>query len=186
MAGSETATELRFEASGPGGWNLDPVHFPRPVTRYWAETHPAAFKRGTNDFARYYGMLIDGLQTSYINGFAYNQVMPAPEAEIPERFQRAEEVFQKKLWREQLQDWDNTHKPSSIAAHRQLQAVDPDALSDDELVAYLTQCRDHHAAMITQHMRFTASAMVPTGDFLAHVGDWTGLPPAELLGLMRG
>ena len=40
--------------------------------------------------------------------------------------------------------------------------------------------------MITQHMRFTASAVVPTGDFLAHVGDWTGLPPAELLGLMRG
>ena len=28
--------------------------------------------------------------------------------------------------------------------------------------------------------------MLPTGDFLAHVGDWTGLPPAELLGLMRG
>src|SRR5439155_7057841 len=47
-------------------------------------------------------------------------------------------------------------------------------------------CRDHHAAMLTQHMRFTASAVVPTGDFLAHVGDWTGLPLAELLGLMRG
>ena len=31
--------------------------------------------------------------------------------------------------------------------------------------------------MITQHMRYTAGAMVPTGDFLAHVGDWTGLPP---------
>ena len=40
--------------------------------------------------------------------------------------------------------------------------------------------------MISQHMRFTAAAMIPTGDFLAHVGDWTGLPPAELLGLMRG
>ena len=40
--------------------------------------------------------------------------------------------------------------------------------------------------MITQHMRFTAAAMVPTGDFLAHVGDWTGLAPSQLLGLMRG
>jgi pyruvate,water dikinase len=28
--------------------------------------------------------------------------------------------------------------------------------------------------------------VIPTGDFLAHVGDWTGLPPAELLDLMRG
>src|SRR6185369_13050014 len=44
----------------------------------------------------------------------------------------------------------------------------------------------HHAAMIAQHMRFTAGAVLPTGDFLAHVGDWTGLPPSELLSLMRG
>ena len=40
--------------------------------------------------------------------------------------------------------------------------------------------------MLAQHMRFTAGAVLPTGDFLAHVGDWTGLPHSELLGLMRG
>ena len=186
MPGSETTTELRFEPPGPGGWALDPVHFPRPVTRYWAETHPAAFKRGTSDFARFYGMLIDGMDTGYVNGFAYNMMRPVAEDEVPARFQRAEEVFQGKLWREQLRDWDQTIKPASIATHREIQAVDPDNLSDDELVAYLVRCRDHHAAMISQHMRFTASAMIPTGDFLAHVGDWTGVPPAELLGLMRG
>ena len=27
---------------------------------------------------------------------------------------------------------------------------------------------------------------MPTGDFLAHVGDWTGLPPSDLVGLIRG
>jgi pyruvate,water dikinase len=91
-----------------------------------------------------------------------------------------------KLWREQLREWDETSKPAAIARHRELQSVEPDALSDDELVEYLGRCRDHHSAMITQHMRYTASAVVPTGDFLAHVGDWTGLPPSELLGLMRG
>ena len=40
--------------------------------------------------------------------------------------------------------------------------------------------------MIAQHMRFTGGALLPTGDFLAHVGEWTGLPHSELLGLMRG
>jgi len=105
---------------------------------------------------------------------------------MPERFQRAEQVFPRKLWREQLRVWDDERKPASVAAHRELQSVDPDALSDTELVAYLKRCRDHHAAMIAQHMRFTAGAVIPTGDFLAHVGDWTGLPHAELLGLMRG
>ncbi|MHB8495833.1 MAG: PEP-utilizing enzyme [Casimicrobiaceae bacterium] len=156
------------------------------MTRYYQETHPPSFKRGTHDFARFYGMLIDGLQMAYVNGFGYHQVLPAPDAEIPGRFNRADQVFTQKLWREQLRDWDENRKPSSIATHRELQAVHPDALSDAELVAYLTRCRDHHSAMIAQHMRFTASAVLPTGDFLAHVGDWTGLPPSELLGLMRG
>ena len=132
-------------------------------------------------------MLIDGLANSYVNGFAYIQTLPAPEEEIPQRFARAEEVMAGKLWREQLREWDETSKPAAIAKHRELQSVDPDALSDEELVdvpraAAGTITR----AMITQHMRFTASAVVPTGDFLAHVGDWTGLPPSELLGLMRG
>src|SRR5262245_8655397 len=180
------STELRFEPPGPGPWEQDPVHFPRPLTRYFQETHPPALKRGTNDFARFYGMIIDGLQTAYVNGFAYNQVLQAPEADLPARFERAEQVVAQKLWREQLRDWDENRKPSTIATHRELQAVNPDALSDTELVAYLTRCRDHHSAMITQHMRFTAGAVLPVGDFLAHVGDWTGLPPSELLDLMRG
>ncbi len=186
MTISDTKTKLHLEPPAPGPWTQDPVHFPRPMTRYFQEVHPAAFKRGTNDFARYYGMLIDGLQMSYVEGFGYNQVVPAPEAEIPQRFQRAEQVYAQKLWREQLRDWDENCKPAAIAVHRELQAIHPDVLSDGDLVAYLKRCRDHHAAMIAQHMRFTAGAVLPTGDFLAHVGEWTGLPPSELLGLMRG
>ncbi len=186
MTASNASTELRFEPPGPGTWKQDPVHLPRPMTRYFQETHPAPFKQGTNDFARFYGMLIDGLQIGYVNGFGYNQVLPTPEAELPDRFQRAEQVFARKIWREQLRDWDEHRKPASIATHRELQAVDADALPDADLVAYLRRCRDHHATMLAQHMRFTASALVPTGDFLAHAGHWTGLPPAELLGLLRG
>jgi phosphohistidine swiveling domain-containing protein len=165
---------------------LDPVHFPRPVTLYWSEMHPAPFARGFGEFTRYYGMLFDRLDFQYVNGFGYRSVIPVAEDELPARFQRAEEVFQNKLWREQLREWDETFKPASIATHRELQSVDPDELSDEDLVAYLTRCRDHHSEMIYQHMRFTGGAMVPIGDFLAHVGDWTGLAPAELLGLMRG
>ena len=66
MSGDGT-TGLKFEAPGPGSWSLDPVHFPRPVTRYWSEMHPEPFKQGTNNFARYYGLLIDGLQTGRLD-----------------------------------------------------------------------------------------------------------------------
>ena len=185
MTGSEAA-KLRLEPPGPGSWMLDPIHAPRPMTRYWTETHPEPAARGVREFTRYYGMLFDTLEMAYVDGFLYNTMRPVAEDEIPQRFQRAVEVFEGKLWREQLREWDETRKPSSIATHRELLAIDPDALSDEDLVAYLTRCRDHHASMITQHMRFTGAAMLPTGDFLAHVGDWTGLPTAELLGLLRG
>jgi pyruvate,water dikinase len=186
MTNADTVAELRFEPPTPGFWERDAVHFPRPMTRYWTEVHPAAYGRGTGDFARFYGMLIDSLGAAYIHGFGYRSMVPLAEDDVPARFERASEVMQGKLWREQLRNWDERVKPDSIRAHRALQSVDPGSLSDQELVEYLTRCRDHHAAMIAQHMRYTASAVVPTGDFLAHVGDWTDVPPAELLGLMRG
>ncbi len=186
MVAKGAAPALIFEPPGPGTWEQDPVHFPRPMTHYWQDMHPPAFLKGTSDFARFYGMLIDGLQVAYVNGFGYNQKLPAPDADMPERFKRAEQTYSQKLWREQLKDWDERHKPSSIATHRKLQAVEPDAMVDEELAQYLTRCRDHHSAMITQHMRFTAAAVLPTGDFLSQVAEWTGLPHSELLGLMRG
>lgn len=183
---ASVAAGIRFEPPGPGPWSRDAVHFPRPVTRYFQEMHPAPFRKGTQHFARYYGLLIDGLQMAYVNGFGYKQVVPAPKDDVPARFARAEEALAGKVWREQLREWDTQCKPASIEAHREIQTVDPDALSDSELAAYLRRCRDHHAAMIVQHMRFTASAMLPTGDFLAHAGDWTGAPHSELLDLLRG
>jgi pyruvate,water dikinase len=186
MTTTELAAESQFEPPDEGFWVQDPVHFPRALTRYWTEVHPGAFARGTADFASFYGMPMGGMRMEYVNGIAYKTVVPVPDEEMPARFQRAADVLAGKLWREQLREWDEAAKPAAIARHRELQAVDPDALPDEELAAYLEECRDHHAAMITQHMRYTASAVVPTGDFLAHVGDWTGLPPAELLVLLRG
>ena len=185
MSGEGT-TALHFDPPGPGSWNLDPVHFPRPLTRYWTEMHPEPFRRGTHEFMAFYGTLLDSLEVRYVNGFAYNAMQPAPEDEIPQRFARAEEVWEDKVWRQQLREWDETFKPAAIRTHRELQAVDADALSDEGLVEYLTRCRAHHAQMIFQHMRFTGSAMLPVGDLLAHVSEWAGVAPAETLAMMRG
>jgi len=186
MTSTEATTELRFDPPAPGFWSQDPVHHPRPITRYWAEMHPAPFVRGFSEFTERYGMMLDTMRPAYINGFAYNQSVPVTDEEAPRRFARAEEVWEQKPWREQLREWDETFKPQSIRKHRELQAVDPDALPDEELIAYIGRCADHHAEMIYQHMRFTGAAVLTTGDFLAHVGEWTKLPPSELLALMRG
>jgi rifampicin phosphotransferase len=179
-------TALDFEPPGPGSWNLDPVHFPRPVTRYWAEMHPEPFRRGTREFMAYYGTVIESLEMQYVNGFAYTTMRTAPEDEIPRRFARAEQVWERKVWREQLREWDETAKPAAVRTHRELQSVDADALSDAALVAYLTRCREHHSQMVYQHMRFSGSAMLPVGDLLAHLGSWTGVARANALAMMRG
>ncbi len=177
---------LHFEPPGPGSWNLDPVHFPRPVTQYFSETHPEPFRRGTGEFMAYYGTLIESMETQYVNGFAYNTMHPVPEDEIPQRFARAEAVWEQKVWREQLREWDETAKPTAIRIHRELQSVDAGNLSDEGLVAYLIRCRDHHSQMTYQHMRFTGSAMLPVGDLLAHLGTWTSVAPSDVLAMMRG
>jgi phosphohistidine swiveling domain-containing protein len=186
MSDTEKGSTLKFEAPGPGSWNLDPVHHPRPVTKYWTEMHPEVFSAGVGDFTRFYGMLLETLACSYVNGFCYMSAQPVAEEIVPERIARAEEVVANKLWREQLEEWDAHVKPAAIKAHRALLGIDVDNLSNDELIDYLGQCRDHHRAMIGQHMRYTAAALVPTGDFLAHLQDWSDVPPSELLGLLRG
>jgi len=186
MTQAQPTTDVRFQPPGPGSWKLDAVHFPRPVTRYWAETHPEPFRRGFGDFTRFYGMLIDTLDTAYINGFCFTMMRPVAPEDAGARIGRAQEVIDGRLWREQLREWDEEVKPASIAAHRELQAIAPEELDDAQLAAYLTRCHEHHSAMIAQHMRYTAAAMIPTGDFLAHVGAWSGLPAADLLGLLRG
>jgi rifampicin phosphotransferase len=186
MTSAQLQVDLPFEPPGPGTWQLDPVHFPRPATRYWAQTQPEPLRRGVAEFCRYYGMLLGGMRMEYVNGFAYTSMTPVSDDEVPERFQRAEEVFERKLWREQLREWDEAAKPAAIRTHRELQSVDPGALSGPELSAYLTRCHDHHAQMIYQHMRFTGAAMVSVGDLLAHLADWTSVPPSDVLGMMRG
>ena len=40
--------------------------------------------------------------------------------------------------------------------------------------------------MISQHMRHTGAAIIPVGDLLAHAGQWTDVPPSELLSMTRG
>jgi phosphohistidine swiveling domain-containing protein len=175
-----------FESPGPGSWDLDPLHFPRPVTAYWAEMHPEPFGLGYGDMTAFYGAPFGSRVTTYVNGFSYGQMQPLPPEEFPHRVARAGEVFETKAWREQATEWQEVRKPASVKAHHEIQAIDPDGLSDEELVAYLRRCHDHHAAMIRQHMRFTGTAVIPPGDFLVHARRWTGLPSVKLLGLMRG
>lgn len=177
---------LTFAPPGPGSWELDPVHFPRPVTAYWAQMHPEPFSLGFGDFMAFYGIPFQTRLTAYPSGFCYSQMQPVAAEEFPKRVARSAEVFECKGWRDQATEWEEVRKPAAVAAHREIQAIEPEQLTDDALAAHLRRCRAHHAVMIRQHMAFTGTAVIPAGDFLVHTRQWTGLPVVKLLGLMRG
>jgi phosphohistidine swiveling domain-containing protein len=175
-----------FDPPEPGTWLLDSVHAPRPFSRFQQEIHPPNLEAGFRECAGRYGLLIDTLNYRFVNGFAYFAVAPAPEAELAERFLAAERAFEGKIWRDDMARWERSVKPAAIAAHRALQSIDPALLSRDDLLTHLEQCREHQQRMIYQHHSFNCAALLPVGDFMAQVAEWTGLPIGEFLALVRG
>src|SRR4028118_669396 len=142
------ATKPKFEPPGPGSWFLDPTHWTRPVTRFQAEVFPEAFRRGFGESLRRYGSLLEYLEASFGNGFPYLCARPvgAPKdavghppkdvweelardhPEIRRRLETSASVFERKLWREDLERWDREVKPAAIERHLELLAVDPATL----------------------------------------------------------
>jgi pyruvate,water dikinase len=198
--------EQTFAPPGPGSWFLDPTHWTRPVTRFQAEIFPDAFGRGFGESLRRYGSLLEYLEAGFVNGFPYYCARPvgAPKdavghpprevwdklarshPEIRRRLETSASVFERKLWRDDLERWDREVKPAAIRAHLELLAVDPGALDTSGLLEYLDRCRENqiHSAYI--HHLFNVPALLPVGDFLVHAHEWTGHAPAELLRLLRG
>ncbi len=207
MAASASAESgLRFDPPGPGSWMLEVTHFTRPVTRFVAEIFPEPFRRAYRDGTRRYGMMLDYHEWQFVNGWSYLCPRPvgSPEdavghppkhvwdhlmksdPEIRERLRTSASVFERKLWREDLQNWDQEVKPAAIRHHLAIQAVDPSSLSTDALLAHLERCRENLQRGYYLHHRYNLPAVVPIGDFLAHAEEWTGSSPTELLGLLQG
>jgi pyruvate,water dikinase len=95
-------------------------------------------------------------------------------------------AFQARQWRTDLETWDTQDKPAAIERHKAIQIIDVAALSDEALVAHLHDCREHTAKMVELHHKYTATAIVLTGDLLAHAVPWTGATPGEVLSLLKG
>jgi rifampicin phosphotransferase len=198
--------EKSFAPPGPGSWFLDPTHWTRPVTRFHAEIFPEAFKRGFAESLRRYGSLLEYLEFAFVSGFPYYRPQPvgAPEgiaehppkevwdelaqthSEIRSRLTTSATVFERKLWREDLDCWDRDVKPSAAREHLKLLAVDPAGLSTDDLLAYIERCRENQIRSAYVHHLFNVPALLPVGDFLVQAQEWTGRSGAELLGLLRG
>jgi pyruvate,water dikinase len=181
-----------FAPPDDGTWELDNTHLARPVTWFLRSALVSGFPRGFAQGLARYGLLLGRYDVAVIGGFMYAQRIPfgaggtATPEQVQARIATSARAFTERFWREDLARWDEVVKPGAVAAHVALQEVDPAALSDDELAEHVGRCRDHLEAMIELHHRYSAPALMATGDFLAGALEWTGATPGELMGLLRG
>jgi pyruvate,water dikinase len=195
-----------FEVPRPGAWELDTAHWVRPVSRWIAEVFPPALMRGFKESTQRYGALLSHMEPAVIDGFVYLCPRPvgAPDGakgppprlvfwllsrlhpELRRRIRRAREVFEAKLWREDVDRWDREWRPEIDRTNASLQAMVPAKLDRHELVEHLEACRVALDHAIYRHHSLNLCCLLPTGDFLVQASEWTGLPPSELLGLLRG
>lgn len=184
--------DVTFEAPGAGSWTLDATHFQRPMSRFAFESFRAGMVRGFAEGTARYGLLLDHMEPAAVNGFVYMReaVFGADGSATPDQFEQrlltAARAFDERRWRDDLRRWDEEDRPAAVAEHRRIQAVDPSALGDEELAGHLGRCRAHVEASHYLHHKYTAASTIVTGDFLAPAMQWTGLPPGELMELVRG
>lgn len=192
----ETVT---WEPPGPGPWQQDSAHNPVAQTQLMQDIYPAGFNRGFTEAFAGYGVLLDVLAMGVVNGFTYHQPqpfdMPGPDgpkdpewvgAEIGRRTDVAAQAMAERIWRDQIQAWDDEAKPASLARHRALGAVDLASLDDEALLEHLHTCLANVEAMVYQHHRYNCHALVPVGDFVLQTAAWTRRDPTSLYGVLDG
>lgn len=195
----ETATEMP-RAPGPGSWEIDLTHFPRPATPIAERIYSTSFRDGFRVGSARYGVLLDHLAYASVDGWMYNQpvVVGAPRgARTPPklvfqmvarlhpalraRARTAAAVFESKPWRQDVDRWQNEIKPERIRAHSALLACPVRALDDAALVTHALACIAQFAESARIHGAYTVPAMFPAGDLIAHAVEWSGLTPQKIL-----
>ncbi|XXY55013.1 PEP-utilizing enzyme [Sorangium sp. So ce269] len=197
---------VRFEAPGPGPWEVERAHFTRPVTRFAAAPFTRGMPRGFAAGSEHYGLLLSHMKPAVVNGFMYSQpvIHGAPEGAsgpppklvmwlllrlhpgMRARIRQSRRAFEQKLWREDLDRWDRVDRPRATEKNLAIQAIDPAQLDTEALIAHLRRVEAHMEDMVALHHRYNVAAILPAGDYLAHVSAWTGASPGEALALLRG
>ena len=182
-------TSRTYEAPGPGTWEQDSTHCPRPVTPYLFDVFKKSFVRGFKEGSARYGLLFSHLEPALVNGFMYYRdsvVDPGDSEEVGRRFESARHGLESKIWREDLDLWDREIKPDSIRRNNSLQSVGLAELDADGLLAHLAAVYDNAHEMVYRHHKFSITALIPMGLYLANAMEWTGMDAGQLLAPLQG
>lgn len=190
---------VAFSPPGPGTWELDSTHFPRPAAPMTQQIFSRHFPAGMAQATARYGLVLDRLAYGAAGGWLFSQVRPvgaAPGAAPPpklvlqlvtrihpeyrRRARIARDLFARRPWREDIERWHRVQKPGRIHAHLRLLRAPLAELDDAGLVAHLDECLAVYAESTELHGYLSVPALLAVGDFLDQAGEWTGKSAAEL------
>jgi phosphohistidine swiveling domain-containing protein len=195
-----------FTKPSPGSWTLDAAHCERPLPRFTYGLMEASFARGFREGLTAYGALLETIEAALVNGFYYTCVRPLgappepkgmpPKAvfkalmalhpEMRRRVKRSDESMRGKLWREEIRQYEEEWTPAHLAEGRRLLEAPIHTLNDATLADHLAKVYEYMREGFYLHHRMNCSRVIPVGDFIAHVQDWTAASTLEILEALRG
>ncbi|EYF08683.1 PEP-utilizing enzyme [Chondromyces apiculatus] len=196
---------VEFRAPGPGSWELETSHLARPMSTFVEPVTFRALQRGMDEGAERYGLKMP-MRMAVVNRFTYVQrVTPSWPAwlggtpprslmwlvtrlhpALREDAARCAQAFDSRLWRADLERWDQIDRPRCMALHRALIAEDIEALDTEGLCAHLARAEAHLAEMVVIHHRYNMACILPVGEYVASVQEWTGASSGEVMEILRG
>jgi phosphohistidine swiveling domain-containing protein len=147
-------------------WERDRTHFPAQVTTLEGEFVASAIARGMSHAMRHYDAPIERMAVRILHGYMYQAMVPATGApeELAARGQRAEAKLLDVVGRLGEQ-WEQGWLPEIRAHLRAMEATDPRAASEAELLAMLDDYDARLARLWEIHFEIVLPAYIVVSEF---------------------
>jgi pyruvate,water dikinase len=186
-------------------WNLDRSHFPggtTPISQWLMKGCPIGMRTAFAEI----GMPADTLDVRFVRGFMYTRLRPliGPDraaTKLPptpvlkavvrlhpamrRRAKQAANTLSERSWRNVIHDWETTIRPRLEATNVELQAVDVQALDDQELADHLARLLAYCSENFELHFYLHTFDLGPIGFLLAECERW-GIDPVSVIPALSG
>lgn len=197
---------VRFEAPGPGYWELETTHHGlRPLSHLIRDAYVSGFETGISACLERYGLPLSTVRAELVEGCFYvrpqavgegdkpSAMPPKPimkliarvHPELRRRNRTASKVWAERRWRAEVDHWFTHERPMMIERNLALQAVDPASLDDPALADHLAACLTHFADGMRRNLDTHGGDIIPTGDLIAHGERW-GIDATTMMSLLTG
>ncbi|MDQ1375417.1 MAG: rifampicin phosphotransferase [Actinomycetota bacterium] len=197
-------TTLAWSPPAKGDWRGLHDHFPRALTPEYQRLLATGMAEGEADYFARYGLPARTLQPAFVHGRVFvtaaplvgpatNRVPPGPLLWLAVRlvpaFRRraaaARRTLAERPWLAEAVHWYDVERPAWQARNHSLDAVEPAALADDDLITHLRAVRALVEAGFRDHFRLHGADLIPTSLFLTRAADW-GIDPVDAAALLVG